>query len=70
MAKQVMDPKTALLHDKSSPQKRPKARALTTKMGKAGRKRITDWATIKKNEISGAHNPKERMKILRRWMFP
>jgi hypothetical protein len=39
-------------------------------MGKAGRKRTTDWAIIKEAEIRGAQSPKERMKVLRRWMFP
>jgi hypothetical protein len=57
MEKQVMDPKTALLQDRSSPHTRPKARALTTKMGNAGRKRITDCPTIKVAEIRGAQTP-------------
>jgi hypothetical protein len=57
MEKQVMDPKTALLQDKSSPHTRPKAKALTTKIGKAGRKRITDCPIIKVAEIRGAQMP-------------
>src|SRR4030042_2398658 len=57
MEKQTSEPRTALDQDSKVPQTRPKARALTPKMGKAGRKRIRDWATIRKAEIRGAQNP-------------
>jgi hypothetical protein len=70
MEKQKREPRTALDQERSIPQKTPKQRALTTKMGKAGRKRITDWPTISKAEIRGAQNPKERIRARRRSIFP